>query len=63
MHLSDRFLALAQQHLNALTSDGAAERLALYLTERQEGATPSLTLIALHALAAQNMLNSRFFDN
>lgn len=46
MHLSDRFLALAQQHLNALTSDGAAERLALYLTERQEGATPSLTLIA-----------------
>jgi hypothetical protein len=42
MHLSDRFLALAQQHLNALTTDGAADRLALYLTERQEGATPSL---------------------
>ncbi|MGB1196039.1 MAG: sensor histidine kinase [Synechococcus sp.] len=46
MHLSDQFLALAQQHLNALSADGAADRLALYLTERQEGSTPSLTLVA-----------------
>ena len=46
MHLSDQFLALAQQHLNALTADGSADRLALYLTERQVGSEPSLTFVA-----------------
>jgi len=46
MHLSDRFLALAQQHLSLLITDGVADRLALYLTERNGENTPSLTLVA-----------------
>ena len=46
MHLSDRFLALAQQHLSLLITDGVADRLALYLTERDGENTPNLTLVA-----------------
>ena len=46
MHLSDRFQALTQQHLSLLITDGVADRLALYLTERSEGDTPNLVLVA-----------------
>ena len=46
MQLSDRFLNLAQQQLQSLAVETAMARLALYVTERQRGSTPTLTLVA-----------------
>ena len=46
MQLSDRFLELAQQQLESLAVDTAMARLALYVTDRDQGATPTLTLVA-----------------
>ena len=46
MHLSDRFLELAQQQLKFLAADADLARLALYITERDQHETPTLTLVA-----------------
>ena len=46
MHLSDRFLELAKQQLEFLAVDADLERLALYVTERDQHETPTLTLVA-----------------
>jgi len=46
MHLSDRFLELAQQQLEFLAADADLARLALYVTERDQQETPTLTLVA-----------------
>ena len=46
MQLSDRFLELAQQQLKFLAGDTAMVRLALYVTDRDPGSPPTLTLVA-----------------
>ena len=46
MQLSDRFLELAQQQLQTLAVDTAMARLALYVTDRSQSSTPTLTLVA-----------------
>ena len=46
MQLSDRFLELAQQQLQSLAVETAMARLALYVTDREQGSTPTLTLVA-----------------
>ena len=46
MHLSDRFLELAHQQLETLAEDAALARLALYITDRDQHSTPTLTLVA-----------------
>ena len=46
MQLSDRFLELAQQQLQTLAVDTAMARLALYITDRSQSSTPTLTLVA-----------------
>ena len=46
MQLSDRFLELAQQQLQSLAVERAMARLALYVTDREQGSTPTLTLVA-----------------
>ena len=46
MQLSNRFLELAQQQLQTLAVDTAMACLALYVTDRSPGSTPTLTLVA-----------------
>ncbi|CAI8335532.1 MAG: Signal transduction histidine-protein kinase/phosphatase MprB [Synechococcus sp. MIT S9220] len=46
MQLSDRFLELAQQQLQSLAVETAMARLALYVTDREQSSTPTLTLVA-----------------
>ena len=46
MQLSNRFLELAQQQLQTLAVDTAMARLALYVTDRSQSSTPTLTLVA-----------------
>ena len=46
MQLSDRFLELAQRQLQSLAADTSMARLALYVTDRDQGSTPTLTLVA-----------------
>ena len=46
MQLSDQFLELAQQQLQTLAADTAMARLALYVTDRDQSSTPTLTLVA-----------------
>ena len=46
MQLSDRFLELAQQQLRSLAVETAMARLALYVTDRSQSSTPTLTLVA-----------------
>ncbi len=46
MQLSDRFLELAQQQLQSLAVETAIARLALYVTDREQSSTPTLTLVA-----------------
>lgn len=45
MQLSERFLELATQQLRSLAVDQSLARLALYVTDRDHSATPTLTLV------------------